>query len=269
MSYPFKNTGVNRNRLIVNTLAPSVDAGLGAVTVNATNSITTKPNVKIVVGANSRALIDFADSGNLNQLSAHIYGTQTGQVTDGVATTFPTAFPVGYSPTIVFHSGGLVYDSTLPAGNQIHNFQAQDVSNTGFTPSLKIQTASGVTTPHSNTFSGSGPWTATTTSAPAYDNNYTVNFSSSISSGGYAKVYISVSGTNYWSKFLSPSNNGSWSPVISIPGLTSTSVITITFEIINGTGSITPTTVTYNTATAPTVHTATPSGSTPVTYFAY
>lgn len=212
---------------------------------------------------------------------AMCYGLQSGQCTDGNAVTFST--PYNNPPIIWFGAGGVTYDSTLPSAStttQQQIFSATNVSGTGFTPSLKIGTATSLTT-NTLTF-GSLPGTtvtATLNSNVAFDNNYTYTFSYGLHGGVGATIYLrySTSGSppftpvyqfnKYNSSDLPQTYNFSWTA--SISGLVaSTSVLEIVLDTGgSGIGNIQTATATYNSSSA-TLHSATPSNANPVWWYA-
>lgn len=268
MTYPFKNIALNRNRQIINYQHPSQDAGVGALAATTRGNPRQKTLAQIGDDSNTGryAVLD-ADVGNLT-------GTQTGTAYDGQSIVFNPAFASGSTPTVVFIPGGMSYNSTAGSSTDQHQqFTATSLTRYGFTASLKLVTG-GSLTARSNSFtavtSGS-EYHATLASAPSVDGTYTVNFSVSIDAASHGTVYIketSSSGTTLWSKSYLPFQSGSKSVSVTWSGATSSSVIDISYVPDYGTGTISASTVTYTTGTAPTSYSAVPS-TTPIQWLAY
>lgn len=196
---------------------------------------------------------------------------QIGYCTDGNRVTFPTPFASGLTPIVGFIGGGMSYASSGITGSQFPNFQALSISNTGFTPSLKLQSASGTQTPQSVNFSPYNTHTSeiiATLTGTDVNNNYTLNFGVSFSGGepGTLTVYAATDGVTYvqeWQKTIFKSV--SYALVLSVSGMANGS----TFKIDVSNCTVSGTTVTWNSASSPTQVSATPSGAVPVMYLAY
>lgn len=268
MTYPFKNIALNRNRQIINYQHPSQDAGVGALAATARGNPQQKTLAQIGDDPNTgRYAVLNANVGNLA-------GTQTGTAYDGQAIVFNPAFAPGTVPTVIFIPGGMSYNSTAGSSvNQQQRFTAASLTNAGFTASLKLVTG-GTSMGQSNAFTAvtSGQeYNATLASAPSVDNTYTVNFSVTMNASSDGTVYITKtnsSGTVLWSKSYFPYQNGSKSVSVTWSGATSTDVIDISLVMLDGTGIITASTVTYTTGTPPTSYSAVPSTS-PIQWLAY
>jgi len=122
------------------------------------------------------------------------------QCRDAVPVTFNPPFPSGTGDRVIvtFVGGGLTYDSTLVSGQYYQKFEALDITNTGFVPSLKLSDVTGgVLTPVSLPFSNPS-FQVTKVAAPeAYDQTYTATFNIDVypeffefGSFGYADVTL-------------------------------------------------------------------------------
>jgi hypothetical protein len=99
---------------------------------------------------------------------------------DGVPVTFTPPFPAGSGDRVIviFTGGGLTFDNTTLFGPQYQKFEALNITNTGFLPSLKLsEVTGGVLTPVSIAFSNPALTATKSGSAEAYDQNYTATFS--------------------------------------------------------------------------------------------
>ncbi len=214
---------------------------------------------------------------------AVVYGAQFGTCTDGNAVTFPQAY--SQPPLVMLGSGGVTFDTVLgTAANQWQTFQAQNLTKTGFTPYLKIQSG-GSQVAQSVNF-GSLPATSTTATlntTVAYDNNYTYNYTIQIGGGNQYTETITLSySANGNSPFTTVStfqktnltnSTKTWtfSSLFNISGLiANTSKLQI--QITNNSGSSqvnTGATATYTSGTPTTVHSATPTGVSPISWAAF
>lgn len=132
-------------------------------------------------------------------------GLMRGYASDGDSFTFVPPFDV--APTIVFFSGGLVYDGTSGrtlsgANSWMQNFQAITLTNTGFSAYLKLEETAG--TPTDRTITGDTPvagydWEGNKDLATeAWDNNYTFTYDITVYSGSYESelgAYLTASAT--------------------------------------------------------------------------
>lgn len=213
-----------------------------------------------------------ASSGSLVNVCAALNNTEQGTAFDGSAVTFLTAFPAGTTPIIVYLPGGLSYDSTLPAGSQQQLFSITGLSNTGFTPVLKIQNLPAAPTNQSVNFT---PFNTATNSATAtlsvpggtviINGQMTVNFSVTLPADSSDTVTVTIAGTQEWSKSLATALNGK-TYTYSLP-LTNTSAVNgSTVVVADSISGVKATTVTYQTGTNATTHSATPAGSSGVPF---
>lgn len=218
------------------------------------------------------------------------YGLQTGLCTDGNAVTFN--IPYNNAPIVWFGPGGVTYDSTFAnpsTTTQQQTFTANNVTGTGFTPYLKIQNSPTLTGQTINF--GSLPSNSTTTTlntTTAWDNNYTYNFSVNVASSPVSEPYnIATVSLNYSASGIAPftavySFNcastghaaqlfGPFSFSQSISGLsasTSKLQITVTDNESNNSKVTAGATATYTSQTGATTHTVTPSGTSPIRWYA-
>lgn len=218
------------------------------------------------------------------------YGLQSGTCTDGNAVTFNQAY--NNPPIVWFGPGGVTYDSTFASPStttQQQTFTANNVTGMGFTPYLKIQTLPTLTAQSINFGSlPSNSTTATLNTTTAWDNNYTFNFSVNVASSPVSEPYnvatvslaYSASGiapyTTLYSFNLAATGHaaqlfGPFSYPQSISGLsasTSKLQITVTDNESNNSKVQAGATATYTSQTGATTHTATPSGTSPIRWYA-
>lgn len=230
----------------------------------------------------AKAYVDFSDTtagGHLaksnwadaTQMGTNIQGGTS--LTDGETITFANAYSA--DPEIVFGDGGLTYDSTLGAVSQFQDFSASFTHSggqtTGFTAALKISTVGGALTPHSQNFSSD-------------------SVTLSIAAGVIANGALTVSGNVHNSQseiniititLTDTTNSISWQKNLSVPAagnkpfsfaITDTSAANGTVFTLGyssgGSDSGTPT-ISYQTQTAATVHSATPAGVPGVNWVAF
>lgn len=216
-------------------------------------------------------------------------GPETGSCRDGVDVTFSRSWTS--IPIVRFTGGGVSFSSTL-TGSQAVDFQALDVTGSGFTPSLKIKELVGTTTTRTDpTDSGgsvSDPSSPTgldysinkDQSAEAWDDKYTfqydvtvTNFASGAEPGTVSVGIYTHDGSNWVQRATRNyvGNTGESSTTFT------DQTVTVTVDALgldddfginieSGSGSITFDNVTYETATAPTTESATPSGAPDVEY---
>ncbi len=229
-----------------------------------------------------KAYVDFSDTtsgghvaksnwADATQMGTNIQGG-TG-LTDGETITFASAY--SGDPEIVFGDGGLTYDSTLGAVSQFQDFSASFTHSggqtTGFTAALKISTVGGALTSYSQNFSSD-------------------SVTLSIASGVIANGALTVSGSVYNSQseiniititLTDTTHSISWHKNVSVPAggnkpfsfaITDTSAANGTVFTLGyssgGSDSGTPT-ISYQTQTAATVHSATPAGVPGVSWVAF
>ncbi|MCG8506162.1 MAG: LamG domain-containing protein [Sphingomonadales bacterium] len=150
------------------TIHDGADRALGAIK-------TDERTLKIGV------VIDPGD-GNSRQLTR---GLLSGMARDGDAITFSPAWPNEDLPVVKFNPGGLLTSASL-SGDLWHNFQALDISPSGFTASLRLSEKTGTPTSVTETGGtsghGTGPdWQMNKSDAnQAVDDNYTFQFDVSV-----------------------------------------------------------------------------------------
>src|SRR5574337_1641585 len=225
------------------------------------------------VDPNKKALIDFSQPGHSNANIQYFGGIQSGTCYDGQAITFNPAY--ASIPLVIFSGGGMSYSSvTGSATTQSQVFTASSLTTSGFTASLKLVSGGALTGRSDNfsTITSGTDYQATLTNAPAYNNTYTVNWTLSLGSSSSGTVYIretSKTGTILFSKNYATGQNGSKSTPVTWSGATGTSVIDISLSLDGGsTGTISASTVTFTSGTAPSSVSAVPSTA-PITWVAF
>lgn len=223
------------------------------------------------VDPNKKALIDFSQPGHSNANIQYFGGIQSGTCYDGQAITFNPAY--ASNPLVIFSGGGMSYSSvTGSASTQSQAFTASSLTTSGFTASLKLVSGGTLTARSDNftTVTSGSEYKATLTNAPAYNNTYTVNWTLSLGSSSSGTVYISEtnsSGTTLFQKNYVTGQNGAKSTNVTWSGATGTSVIDISLVLTAGTGTISASTVTFTSGTAPSSVSAVPSTA-PITWVA-
>lgn len=207
-------------------------------------------------------------TGSIVNVCAALNNTEQGTAFDGSAVTFSNSYPSGTVPIVVYLPGGLTYDNTLPAGAQQEQvFLVNSLTNTGFTPYLKIQS---LPTSPANQSVNFTPYNSATSSATATlsvpggstitNGAMMVNFSVTLPQDSSDTVTITVAGTQEWSKLLVTGGSGkTW--YFNVPVTNSSAVNGSTVVVADSATGIKATTVTYQTGVAGTTHTATPTGS--------
>ena len=225
------------------------------------------------VDPNKKALIDYSQPGHANANLQYFGGIQSGTCYDGQAITFNPVY--SSIPLVIFPSGGMTYSSTVgSATSQSLVFTASSLTTSGFTASLKLVTG-GTLTARSDSFttvtSGS-EYKATLTNAPAYNNQYTVNWTLNLGSSSSGTVYIqetNSSGTILFQKNYVTAQNGAKATSVTWSGATGTSVIDINLILDGGSsGTISASTVTFTSGTAPSTNSAVPSTA-PIPWVAF
>ena len=128
-------------------------------------------------GANGTISIDSTAVGN-NGIIGILKGAQFVQCRDGDNVVYPVPYPAGTDSrvAVIFIGGGLTYDDTTLTGPQFQQFEAFDITNTGFTASLKLREQFGSANLVTQSDSFSGGITATKSiSDVAFDNYYYAN----------------------------------------------------------------------------------------------
>lgn len=215
------------------------------------------------VDPNKKALIDYSQPGHTNANLQYFGGIQSGYCYDGQAITFNPVY--SSIPLVFFPANGMTYSSGVgSATSQSLAFTASSLTTSGFTASLKLVTG-GTLTARSDNFSAvvaGSEYNATLTNAPAYNNQYTVNWTLSLGSSSAGTVEIRE--TNSTGTLLSSHNylsgqNGAKATGVTWSGATGTSVIDISLTVTQGTGTISASTVTFTSGTAPSTNSAVPS----------
>lgn len=216
--------------------------------------------------------IDFSKAVHQNASVDYLGGVQGGTCYDGQSITFNPTYAT--PPVVLFSGGGMSYSSAAgSAVSQTQQFTASSLSTTGFTASLKLVTGGTLTarTDSFTTVTAGSEYKCTLTNAPAYNSQYTVNFTLSLGSASGGTVYIretSNSGTILWSKAYVTAQNGSKAITVTWSGATGTSVIDLSLVLSEGTGTISATNVTFTSGTSPTSYSAVPSTA-PIQWLAY
>ena len=228
-------------------------------------------------------------------------GVETGVCRDGEAVTFAQEY--GDVPTVIFGAGGVTSDSGL-TGQVALRFEPQNISTTGFTPSLRlVELAGSPTTTTDNT-----DITALqqdreiqkSTATEAFDDIYNFKFTVRVTNqssadpgidfnpgvvtvGIFAYDQSAATWTKYATRFVYGSTSSSTTDTtatkaVTIDGLNSTSDrfgITIESDLYGGSSFIDTNSgvggnqfleVTYEADSAPASSTATPSGAPAVPY---
>lgn len=132
---------------------------VGQVSAPATNMLNiTSENMKNVVTAQGLPSATTMDQGDGVQRVVS-QGNSQGTARDADAITFTRSWTATALPEVEFYNGGLTYDSggTL-TGDQVQQFEALNISATGFTAELRL---SGLATTVSNHIDGPGTETST------------------------------------------------------------------------------------------------------------
>lgn len=228
------------------------------------------------------------------------YGLEWGYASDGVGVTFNSAW--SEPPNVVFLPGGITNSATLGA-NQYIVAEAVNISTTGFTPKIRLRDPVGTPTSNSD-----GPGTAGTgnepdfvihksQSAEAWDDRYTFQFDVTVTNGdgffepgigpqfepGRVTITLWVAkSSGVWTQVGSTYVNGSTSTAttprtnithtVSVDGLGQHSEqefgISLGNTLYGGTINNFDS-VDYETASAPTDVSATPSGVSDVPWLVY
>lgn len=215
------------------------------------------------VDPNKKALIDYSQPGHTNANLQYFGGIQSGTCYDGQAITFNPVY--SSIPLVFFPANGMTYSSGVgSAASQSLAFTASSLTTSGFTASLKLVTG-GTLTARSDNFSAvvaGSEYQATLTNAPAYNNQYTVNWALSLGSASAGTVTINETnstGPILFSKNYVTGQNGTKATGVTWSGATGTSVIDINLVLTSGTGTISASTVTFTSGTAPSTNSAVPS----------
>ena len=119
-----------------------------------------------------------------------VKGFQTGTAFDGDTVTFDISYNT--PPEVGFFMGGLTEDTTNLTGDVYQDFQAIDISTTGFDAELKLKETVGSTTlrTDSTTSTPSSPSGQDVSinkgqTAEAYDNQYTFQFDVNVTNGSF------------------------------------------------------------------------------------
>jgi len=114
-------------------------------------------------------------------------GAQFVTCRDGDSVTFPTPYPANTDArvAVIFVGGGLTYDSSLTPP-LYQDFEAFNISNTGFDASLKLSEAYGsnTLTTQNDSFGGNASVTKSLANL-AYDNYYFADFSANVNANYY------------------------------------------------------------------------------------
>jgi hypothetical protein len=128
-----------------------------------------------------------------NGLFGFLKGAQFVLCRDGDNVVYPIEYPPGTASrvSVIFVGGGITYSNDPNLAPPLYqNFQALNVTETGFDASLKLQEAvgSGTLSTQNDSFSG-GTSVSKSLANVAYDNIYTADFSANI----YCDYYIDLS----------------------------------------------------------------------------
>ena len=278
----------------------SVDSvtGSGTIEGNALRLYNTNAELIFSVDGSLNVGVPIFDGTNNRNIPV---GVETGVCRDGEAVTFAQEY--GDVPTVIFGAGGVTSDSGL-TGQVALRFEPQNISTTGFTPSLRlVELAGSPTTTTDNT-----DITALqqdreiqkSTATEAFDDIYNFKFTVRVTNqssadpgidfnpgvvtvGIFAYDQSAATWTKYATRFVYGSTSSSTTDTtatkaVTIDGLNSTSDrfgITIESDLYGGSSFIDTNSgvggnqfleVTYEADSAPASSTATPSGAPAVPY---
>lgn len=210
-------------------------------------------------------------------------GPERGSARDGDVVTFDPAWDS--VPNVSFGAGGLAYDNTLSA-NQTTDYEALNLSGSGFTAYLKIKELTGSTTLRTDSTvstpsspSGLDHSINKGQSAEAHDQKYKFQFDvtiDNINTGEPGLVRVGIY-TNDGSGWVQRTTKNYAGDIGELQTVRSNQTITVTvsglglnddfgINIESGDGSLNFDNVTYETAAAPVTHSATPAGASAVQY---
>ena len=142
------------------------------------------------------------DTGAVSANSAYgiLKGGRFVQCRDGVPVTFTPPFAPGTGNRVIvtYVGGGLTFSNTLVSGQQYQKFEALNITNTGFTPDLKLSDVTGGALSNvSLAFSNPSALVTKSAAQEAFDQTYTATFNIDVypesfefGSFGYADVTL-------------------------------------------------------------------------------